>query len=100
MALESVNLEVFAAYDILALFPEGFEESFWDGGFLDHVSFGDAEYTVISGAYTVISGAYFVSALKACWDDGDWATEAMWDRLFDEELSDVNATGAVVALEG
>ena len=93
MALETVNLEVFDANDILALFPEGFEEAFWDGEFLDHVSFGDAEYTVISGAY-------FVSALKACWDDGDWATEAMWDRLFDEELSDVNATGALVALEG
>jgi hypothetical protein len=42
MALETVNLEVFAAYDILALFPEGFEESFWDGGFLDGVSYGDA----------------------------------------------------------
>ena len=93
MALESYDITVFAANDILALFPEGFEESFWDGEFLDHVSFGDAEYTVISGAY-------FVSALKACWDDGDWATEAMWDRLFDEELSDVNATGALVALEG
>ena len=95
MALETVNLEVFAAYDILALFPGGFEEAFWDGEFLEHASFGDEGYE-----YMVISGAYFVSALKACWDDGDWATEAMWDRLFDEELSEVNATGALVALEG
>jgi hypothetical protein len=93
MALETVNLEVFAAYDILALFPEGFEESFWDGGFLDDVSYGDA-------IYTVISGPSFVAALKACWDDGDWATDAMWDRLFDDNLLEVNSVASLVLLEG
>lgn len=93
MALETVNLEVFAAYDILALFPEGFEESFWDGGFLDHVSFGDA-------IYTVISGPSFISALHACWEDGDWATEAMWNDLLENDLSEVNNKDALVGLEG
>jgi hypothetical protein len=93
MALESYDITVFAANDILALFPEGFEESFWDGGFLDHVSYGDA-------VYTVISGPSFISALRSCWDDGDWATDAMWDQLFDDNLLEVNNVGSLVALEG
>ena len=93
MALETVNLEVFDANDILALFPEGFEEAFWEGELFGHVSYGDA-------IYTVISGHEFVTALKACWDDGDWATEAMWNDLLENELSEVNNKDALVALEG
>lgn len=93
MALETVNLEAFVANDILALFPEGFKESFWDGGFLNDVSFGDAEYTIISGPS-------FISALRSCWDDGDWATDAVWDRLFDDNLREVHHVASLVLLEG
>jgi len=92
MAIETVNLEVFAAYDILALFPEGFEESFWDGDFLD-ATYGDA-------VYTIIAGDAFVQALHACWEVGDWATEAMWNDLLEGDLSEVNNPNSLVALEG
>ncbi len=93
--LQTQTAEFYTLDDILAVFEEhetlqGFVDDFYENYLNDEVSFGDAELTLVRGGF-------IDDLLNECWDDGDYATEALkqdiWERLPELE-------GALVALAG
>ena len=93
--LQTQTAEFYTLDDILAVFEEhetlqGFVDDFYENYLNDEVSFGDAELTLVRGGFIDY-------LLNECWDNGDYATEALkqdiWERL--PELED-----ALVALVG
>lgn len=73
------TLEVYYLDDILSLFPGEFEDDFNENWLTSgDISFGDA-------TYTLVAGHRIDRLLHDCWDDGDYATDAMkediWSRL-------------------
>lgn len=93
--LQTQTAEFYDLNDILAVFEEhetlqGFTDDFYENYLNNEVSFGDAELTLVRGGLINY-------LLNECWDDGDYATEALkqyiWERLPELE-------GALVALIG
>lgn len=100
MKVETLN--VIFARGILELFPDRFQDLFWESGYVG-VSHGDA-------MWTIVTGGEFYEALRACWEDGDWDLDGdgaevsmdwgtPWPAEVDS-LMDLGPEDTLVALDG